>query len=143
MFFHISSLANSIFTQINKIGSAYPILYASSSRYLVQLTYYSRPPVWSRNRELKCWNRQSGLLLSKFVFTTVLIDADCSSTSSKVCQCFLIEMIAFKLESGIGQVDSKIDQFKRNFSVVEFHPNLKYMPTFESWWSTQISKTHT
>lgn len=52
-------------------------------------------------------------------------------------------MIAFNLESGIREVDSNFDQLKRNFSVVEFHPNLKYMPSLESWWSTYISKTLT
>ncbi|KAH0675261.1 hypothetical protein KY285_023062 [Solanum tuberosum] len=44
---------------------------------------------------------------------------------------------------GIREVDSKFDQLKRNFSVVEFHPNTKCTPSFESWWSTYISKTRT
>ncbi|KAH0753625.1 hypothetical protein KY290_023895 [Solanum tuberosum] len=54
-----------------------------------------------------------------------------------------LERIVFNSESGIREVDSKFDQLKRNFSVVEFHPNPKCTPSFESWWSTYISKTRT
>ncbi|KAH0669406.1 hypothetical protein KY285_025772 [Solanum tuberosum] len=51
--------------------------------------------------------------------------------------------IIFDSESGIREVDSRFDQLKRDFSVVEFHPNPKCTPSFESWWSTYISKTRT
>ncbi|KAK4715256.1 hypothetical protein R3W88_013594 [Solanum pinnatisectum] len=54
-----------------------------------------------------------------------------------------LEKIVFNSESGIREVDLKFDQLKRNFSVVEFHPNPKCTPSFESWWSTYISKTRT
>ncbi|KAH0672562.1 hypothetical protein KY290_024790 [Solanum tuberosum] len=54
-----------------------------------------------------------------------------------------LERIVFDSESGIREVDSRFDQLKRNFSVVEFHPKPKCTPSFESWWSTYISKTRT
>ncbi|WMV29502.1 hypothetical protein MTR67_022887 [Solanum verrucosum] len=40
-------------------------------------------------------------------------------------------------------MDSRFDQLKRDFSVVEFHPSPKCTPSFESWWSTYICKTRT
>lgn len=54
-----------------------------------------------------------------------------------------LERVVFNSESGIREVDTKFDQLKRNFSLVEFRPNPICTPSFESWWSTYISRTRT
>ena len=99
MFLNISYPVHSIFTLMAEIGNAYPIQYSSSRRYMVQLPYYLRPPIWCHNRKLKCWKSQTGVLLSKYVCTTFQVDTDCSSNSSTFFQCLTTRKDHFQLRN--------------------------------------------